>query len=411
MVQGKNAKKNAQFTRVVLFYFFLFTTWCVALHIILSNDIQPNPGPENHSASTNSDSQNSSFFSHNLSILQLNIQSLLPNLYILETEMQPYDIVVKTETWLSPKTTDDDLLISNFSRPYRRDRIDRPGGGVAIYIRHGLHSVLRSDLINGNIEAISVEIRLKNHKLLLCGVYRPPNSGNPYWELIEITFDNLSNSGIGDIVIVGDFNNDMTTPSSSAKIRNLISSYNFSQLIDEPTHYTENSSSIIDLILVSKPENAIFSNVTSPFIPNLIRYHCPTVVYLRYRKPVTKTYKRHIWLYDRGDYATFRQQLSQVNWDEIFTSNNVDHCAELITESIINAAKHSIPNKTVTVRPSEPQWINSHIKREIRKRKRLFRKAKRKNTSTVWTKFKEKRNEVLNINDKGRKETIHRQTQ
>ena len=177
----------------------------------------------------------------------------------------------------------------------------------------------------------------------------------------------------------------MTSPSSSAKIRNLISSYNFSQLIDELTHYTDYSSSIIDLILVSKPENVIFSNVTSPFIPNLIRYHCPTVVYLKYRKPVTKTYKRHIWLYDRGDYATFRQQLSQVNWDEIFTSNNVDHCAEIITESIINAAKHSIPNKTVTVRPSEPQWINSQIKREIRKRKRLFRKAKRKNTPIVWS--------------------------
>ena len=126
----------------------------------------------------------------------------------------------------------------------------------------------------------------------------------------------------------------------------------------------------------------------------LIRYHCPTVVYLKYRKPVTKTYKRHIWLYDRCDYATFRQQLSQVNWDEVFTSNNGDHCAEIITESIINAAKHSITNKTVTVRPSEPQWINSQIKREIRKRKRLFRKAKRKNTPIVWTKFKEKRNEV-----------------
>ena len=83
-----------------------------------------------------------------------------------------------------------------------------------------------------------------------------------------------------------------------------------------------------------------------------------------------------------------------MNWDEIFTSNNVDHCAEIITESIINAAKQSIPNKTVTVCPSEPQWINSHIKLEIRKRKRLFRKAKRKNTQIVWTKFKEKGNEV-----------------
>ena len=133
------------------------------MHIILSNDIQPNPGPENHSVSTTSDSQNSSFFSHNLSIIQLNIQSLIPKLDILETEMQPYDIIVITESWLSRKTTDDDLLISNFSRPYRKDRIDRPGGGVAIYIRHGLHSILRSDLISCDIEAVCVEIILIKH--------------------------------------------------------------------------------------------------------------------------------------------------------------------------------------------------------------------------------------------------------
>ena len=186
----------------------------------------------------------------------------------------------------------------------------------------------------------------------------------------------------------------MTTQSSSTKIRNLILSYNLSQLIVEPTYYTENSSSIIDLILVSKPENVIFSNVTSPFIPNLIRYHCPTVVYLKYRKPVSKTYKRHIWLYNRGHFATFRQKLSQVNWDEIFITNNVYQCAENITESIISAAKLSIPNKTVTIRPFEPQWINSHIKHEIRKRQGLLRKVKQNNTPTHWAKFKQKRNEV-----------------
>ena len=154
VVQGKNAKNDTQFTRVVLICFFLFTAWCIAMHIILSNDVHPNPGPEQNSVSTASNSLNSSLFSHNLSIIQLNIQSLIPKLDLLETEMQLYDIVVITETCLTPRTSDEDLLISNFSRPYRKDRIGRPGGGVAIYIKQGLHSVPRSDLINGDIEAI-----------------------------------------------------------------------------------------------------------------------------------------------------------------------------------------------------------------------------------------------------------------
>ena len=69
-------------------------------------------------------------------------------------------------------------------------------------------------------------------------------------------------------------------------------------------------------------------------------------------------------------------------------------CGKKITDSVINAAKESIPNKTVTIRPPKPQWINSQIKREIRKRKRLFRNAKRTNTDAHWNKFKQKRNEV-----------------
>ena len=83
---------------------------------------------------------------------------------------------------------------------------------------------------------------------------------------------------------------------------------------------------------------------------------------------MNKTYKRDIWLYDRGDYNQFRHKLSQVNWDQVFVSNNVNECAEKTTDSIINVAKESISNKTVTVRPSELKWINSQIKREIRKK-------------------------------------------
>ena len=45
-------------------------------------------------------------------------------------------------------------------------------------------------------------------------------------------------------------------------------------------------------------------------------------------EPVNKTYQRHIWLYDRGDYNQFRHKLSQANWDQVFVSNNVNECAE-----------------------------------------------------------------------------------
>ena len=70
-------------------------------------------------------------------------------------------------------------------------------------------------------------------------MYRPPNSGSDYWDLIEQTFDNLCDSHITDLVILGDFNSDLLKPMHANRIQNLTNSYNLHQLIDEPTHYTE----------------------------------------------------------------------------------------------------------------------------------------------------------------------------
>ena len=326
-VSGKLAADNIIFTKNVFCCFFICAIWCILVHILLSNYINPNPGPESVSSSIIIDAQNPSLFNHNLSIIQLNLQSLVPKLDILETEMQFYDILVFTQTLLKPEI--DDLRISTFDTPYRKDRTDGPGGGVAIYVKTGLNCICRSDLINEELEALCVEIVFKNHKLLVCGVYRPSNSANAHWDLIEDMFDNLSNSGLRDIIIVGDFNNDMLNPTASTKLINLTSSYIFHQLIDEPTHYTENSSSLIDLVLVSKPENVLYCDVVSPFIPNLVRYHWPTVLYLKYRKPVDKTYKRLIWLYDRGDYNEYRQKMTQTDWDQVFETNDINVCADV----------------------------------------------------------------------------------
>ena len=46
---------------------------------------------------------------------------------------------------------------------------------------------------------------------------------------------------------------------------------------------------------------------------------------------------------------------------DIYTSN--------ITKRIINTAKKHIPNKIVKIRLPDPKWLNSNIKRVLRKKK------------------------------------------
>ena len=68
-------------------------------------------------------------------------------------------------------------------------------------------------------------------------------------------------------------------------MKNLLLSYNLNQLITDPTHFTESSLSLIDIVICKNVGTVLTSFVSDPFIPDLIRYHCPVVVVLKFNKP------------------------------------------------------------------------------------------------------------------------------
>jgi hypothetical protein len=269
--------------------------------------------------------------------MHLNVQSLKPKLEIIEAEAQYYDILVFTETWLSPNISDDDIMISNFTKPYRADRIGRLGGGVAIYIRDTLISKECYDLRIAGLETLWVEIKIDKHTFLLGGFYRPPDANANYFNLIEESFDRANNTQNNNIIITGDFNMNVLNKTCSVnKIQSLIDSYGFQQLINEPTHYTETSHSLIDLFIIKNPGIVITSFVNDPFIPEVVRYHCPIVLILNFKKFNNNSYQRKVWNYNKGDYDKFRNLLSAYNWNEIITTESIDNSSEQLTTAIIS---------------------------------------------------------------------------
>ena len=92
--------------------------------------------------------------------------------------------------------------------------------------------------------------------------YGPPNSNTDNFNLIKESIDRACNTNAINIIITGDFNFDISKP------QNIISDpthqFNLSQLIVEPTHCTETSSSIIGIILVSNTTNVLCSKVANP---------------------------------------------------------------------------------------------------------------------------------------------------
>ena len=144
-------KENMNFTFILLQALVtgVICLWLFNL-LILSGDNHLNPGPDSVNSFTDTSYATSeSLFDdlgNHLSILHVNIQSLYPKMDLIKCEEQSYDILVFSESWLKPEIKDDCITIENFMSPLRTDRVDRPGGGVVIYVKDSFLLKRRSDL-------------------------------------------------------------------------------------------------------------------------------------------------------------------------------------------------------------------------------------------------------------------------
>ncbi|MCG7867795.1 MAG: reverse transcriptase family protein, partial [Candidatus Thiodiazotropha taylori] len=227
--------------------------------------------------------------------------------------------------------------------------------------------------------------------------------GVDYFNLISESIDRAHNTNINDIIIVGDFNYNMLSNENN-RVKDLMQLYGLKQLIKEATHYTEYSTSLIDLIMVRNPNNILTSGVADPFIPDQIRYHCPTVVLLKFTRPTLRSYKRKIWNYARADFEKFREILREHDLVTQIQHTDIGTGVQQIEEAVFDAASKSIPNKTVTIRPNDHPWITCHIKNLIRKRKRCHKKFKTTANIHYWDKYKILRNTVVNEIRRSKKE-------
>ena len=134
-----------------------------------------------------------------------------------------------------------------------------------------------------------------------------------------------------------DLNLNMLNQHSRMKITDLCQTYNLTQLINDPIHYTETSFSIIDLVLVSNSHSVELSGVSEQFLSQDVRYHCPVYVTFTFKKPLLKSFLRELWLYNQGDFNLFQHSVTDFTWDSI-KSENVNQYALNFTDKLINFA-------------------------------------------------------------------------
>ena len=374
-------------------YFDVLVWMSMLLLLLLSGDIETNPGPV---TTENSIPIISKSCSSNITIAHYNVQSFFQKKDIIFAELQNFDIIALSETWLSDSVSSDDIIFNNYHIPFRKDRISDAHGGILIYVSDKLYSKRRVDLEIPGIECIWLEVKSKNKSFLFSTFYRPPNSKTDILTRFENSIGLAIDDNKDDIIITGDFNLNLLKSTTSIKIDNISQQYGLTQMVKDPTHFTEHSSSLIDLFLVKHPTRVAYCGVGEPFLDQNIRYHCPIVIILNYFTPTLPSFRRKIYKFHEGNYELLRNKAANFCWNSL-ADPDINTYAKNISDKITELTDSTIPNKIVTIRPADPPWLHNEIRKKMRIRKRSYDKARHTNSANHWQDYRRIRNEVTNL--------------
>ena len=145
----------------------------------------------------------------------------------------------------------------------------------------------------------------------------------------------------------------------------------------------------------------MLSEVGIPLLDQ-VRCHLPVIGVIDQPCQLNNSFKRKVYLYDRADFSSYREQLSQVNFDNLFASDDIDSITRSIVQIFINEADKAIPNRIITVRKDNPLWLTTEIKKISVKKTDNTNVQKKSDLADDWAKFRRIRNKCnkLVINSK-----------
>ena len=369
-----------------------------------------NASPTNHTKST----LNTKFSTKNgLRFLHVNCRSFSPKKdeIMWLTQSSNIDILCLTETWLNQNILSAELEFPGYTI-LRKDRINRTGGGVAIYIKNTLCYKERSDIVTDqHIEMLWTEITTtnKDQNILVSCIYRPPDATIAYFNHF---IDTLEKAHCEDknMIIMGDLNinyeiNESLHNNPIFMIEQLLS---LSQLIDEPTKVTNKSSSLIDIILTSCPSK----HITSGVYKSTLSDHY--MVYTEYRidterQPHNEIRFRNYNSFNSDKFLDDCQILhnhlqttyESINDNDYTKAEKLDLLWEKWKSEFARLSNIHAPFKISRLKIRRNKWVTSSIIQAIYKRDYLHKKAIKSNdvnkSNILWTEYRKQRNHVTNI--------------
>ncbi|KAK3103783.1 hypothetical protein FSP39_021868 [Pinctada imbricata] len=304
---------------------------------------------------------------------------------ILLTSVKP-DIVLGTETWLSPEISSYEYFNSSEYTVYRRDRQvnskNQSHGGVLIAISK---NILSEEIVElqTSCESVWAEINLANARKLIVGCYyRPPSDNGESLDELRLSLGRLNFSSKSLLLLGGDFNLghiDWSIPtvipgksdmSIHSELLSIINDYSLDQIVDKPTR----GDKTLDLVLTNSP--SLFNGIK--ILPSIGKSdHDIVFTECNVSLKRSKNQNRRIYKYSRADWSEIKTDVEQTfqNMQEIYSTSDINSLWEVFKNGLTTSMNKNIPQKTITNRMKHP-WVNNNLKKQLNRNKRLHRKCK-----------------------------------
>ena len=326
------------------------------------------------------------------------------------------DVLALSELKIDSTVHPNLYAIENFHPPIVKCR-SRKGGGTGLYVRNCLPFSRITDYENEEFEAVWVKIKMKNACVIICSNYLPPHSpAEKLTRFLDYITDCIMRAQAHlptAIIITGDHNaGNCWLPADSPhhspitsferKLKSTTEALSLSQLINTATRIQGDVNNIRDLILTDRPDLVVEAGILPPF-SNIDHIPIYATLNLQYQKTVG-VLTTQVWDYKNTDIDALVDTLRQTDWRAI-TDLDVDEATESFTTTLLDAARQCIPRKSVRLKRDKP-WVTSELRKNMKKRDRLFKTAQSRQTEYDWARWRAQRNIVTSLNRRLKHENL-----